>query len=90
MEVDRKKLVAWLEKRWKGPTLCPVCGHNDCNVPDRVFEAREFFGGGLMVGPGKLLPFVSIMCNFCGHTLLFNAIALDIVEPPQKAEDGDG
>ncbi len=89
MEVDREKVVAWLKEKWKVPTVCPVCGHNNWNILAQAWEAREYHGGPMMART-KLLPFVSVMCNFCGHTLLFNAIALDVVERPQEAEDEDG
>ncbi len=89
MELDREKVAAWINEKWEGPIFCPVCQHNDWNIPDRVWEAREFVGGDLVIGGGqRVLPLVSIMCNFCGHTLMFNALAMGVVEPAKKKEEG--
>jgi hypothetical protein len=53
---------------------------------DNVWELREFQGGGLVVGGSPILPVVALMCNVCGHTILFNAFAVKAIERPQEKE----
>jgi len=89
MEFDRQKVVAWLNEQWGGPKVCPVCGHNDWAILERVWEAREYRKGGLVVG-GEILPLISIMCNVCGYTMMFNAIAVGLVERAEKKEEEHG
>ncbi|HBR18278.1 MAG TPA: hypothetical protein DD725_11880 [Deltaproteobacteria bacterium] len=47
-----KALQEHIQKNWKPPVACPVCRNNNWNIADHVYELREFFGGGLVVGSG--------------------------------------
>ena len=77
-------LTKKIEKLWPEPRRCPVCGSTGWSLLDRVMEIREFERGALSTG-GKLIPLVSITCSTCGHTLLFNAITLGVVEAQHPA-----
>ena len=78
----------WIEDHWKGEPLCPVCQNNNWTIGKTIAELRPFLKGKLRMG-GILYPAVVFTCNVCGNTLLFNAIALGIVEfPPPKEDNG--
>ena len=79
MEYDKKKVWEWITSYWKPPRSCEVCGSDQWLLLDNVWELRRFEGGGLSVGGAPLLPVVALMCNVCGHTLFFNAIAVRAV-----------
>ena len=69
--------------------ICPVCGQRHWNVLNTIIEAREFQNGNLIIGgESALVPYVSITCNRCGNSLLFNAIQLGIVQQSNNEEDG--
>lgn len=59
---------------------CPVCGTNDWVIEGLVFfvlqDAVEVRRLG---GPG--LPSCAFVCSNCGHTLLFNLLALGVTVP---------
>lgn len=67
---------------------CPICGNNEWTLNELVIESREFHYGKLSIG-GKsaIVPFVSITCKNCSHTLLFNAIKIGVVNKNQDNLD---
>jgi hypothetical protein len=83
-EVEMAKIASWLNTHWHGGTTCPICGHNDWGVNPKLFEMREFQGGGLVVGFTLIQPLVIISCRVCGHVLLFNAAVMGVWSPTTK------
>jgi hypothetical protein len=73
----RQGAIDWV--RSKLPELrCPLCKHPD------------FIIGELLAAPivknnqinlAKAAPLVPLVCNNCGHTLLFSAIVMGLVPP---------
>jgi hypothetical protein len=54
---------------------------------EKVWEFREFQGGDFAIGGGQpVLPIVALMCNVCGHTIFFNAIAVKAVQRSNSQE----
>lgn len=51
---------------------------------------REFQNGDLILGgDSAIMPFVSLSCDKCAHTLFINAISIGVVSPqvaPTKNE----
>lgn len=76
---DKEAVQKWISEYWTGTKDCLVCGSNDWILMDNVWELRDFHGGDFSVG-GPVLPLIALMCNVCGHTLLFNAIAVRAIE----------
>jgi hypothetical protein len=88
MDYDREKVAEWIETFWKSPRKCPVCGEVDkWLLMEKVWELREFRGGDFVVGAGPVMPVVALMCNVCGHTVFFNAIAAKAVERSKPQEE---
>ena len=77
-KLDKEKAIAWLNERWQGNKLCPICTNNSWSVSDDLVEIRPYKGGTLVVG-GPLYPLMIVTCNTRGHTLLFNAIVAGLV-----------
>ena len=68
--------------------VCPICGNRQWAINDIVIESREFQHGNLILGGNSaLVPFVTITCRNCAHTLFFNAIQLGVVNPDQEKND---
>jgi predicted nucleic-acid-binding Zn-ribbon protein len=78
--IDITKGVDWLNNKWDGPKICPVCKSNNWNVSERPVELREFHRGGLTIG-GPIYPLLAVTCQVCGNTILFNAIVAGLVVP---------
>ena len=63
-----------------------LINHCSCNahnwiLNDKVFELREFQGGGLVIGgESSVFPVITVTCKDCGNTYFFNAILLGAVE----------
>jgi hypothetical protein len=84
LSTDQAKVfMDWLNAKWKAPRTCPICGDNNWNASDRIFEMREFQGGAMVIG-GLLQPVVPVSCVNCSHTLYFNAIQIGIVDSHPK------
>jgi rubrerythrin len=75
MDFDKEKVKEWIDTYWKPPRRCPVCGEDKWLLMDKVWELREFHGGGIVLSDAVVIPVVVLMCNVCGHTVLFNAVA---------------
>lgn len=82
-EEQKKKMVEYIQQKWAPPSTCPVCKQNNWNVSSEVYEFREFHGGSMVIG-GKsgIVPLIPVTCNYCGNTVLFNALiaGLDLKE----------
>ena len=87
-EKQRDKLVKFLQEKWKPPASCTVCRSNTWDVSKEIYELREFQGGGLVVGPGPIVPVVPVTCTTCGNTVLLNALVagIELKGEPQKNE----
>jgi len=87
-ENQKNKVLLYLNTN--APTIkCPVCGHAQWGLSDRIFETREFVGGGLELGGNSsIMPFIVITCTYCAHSLLFNAIQMGILtQSPAKPDE---
>lgn len=87
-----QKVISHITNKAPGKSIvCPICGHNQWSVNNVVTEMREFQNGDLIVGgESSIMPFVSITCNHCAHTLFINALLAGIVSPqnqPETTED---
>lgn len=61
---------------------CPMCGGNNWNIEDKIFELREFNNGNLVIGGGNssIIPLLAITCTTCGNTQLINALMCGAVD----------
>jgi predicted nucleic-acid-binding Zn-ribbon protein len=82
-EIDIEKVADWLNEKWKGHKLCPICNNNNWGIGERPVEVREFHSGGLVVG-GPVYPLITVTCGVCGYTLLFNAVVTGLVQAGQN------
>ena len=49
---------------------CPMCGGNEWNIEDKIFELREFNNGNFVLGGDSfVMPIIAISC-FAGGTAL--------------------
>ena len=75
----------WTNKHFKNKK-CPNCNNNQWIIPRELLELRPFTGGSLIVG-GTVCPLLTLICDDCGHTLLFNAIVAGLVKKPEKESE---
>ena len=79
-ESHRKFINGRITSVWKGKRECSVCISQTAWTIGAVIEVREFNEGNHCPG-AAITPLVQIQCNTCGHTVLFNAIAIGVVDP---------
>lgn len=76
----RRKLIEWLDSKWKSTSGCPICEQKDKWVAGDIFELREFHGGGFKIGGGStVVPVALITCSNCGYTMCFNAMVAGLI-----------
>ena len=66
---------------------CPMCGGNNWNIEDKIFELREFNNGNLILGGGNssIIPLLAKTCTQCGNTQFLNALMCGAIDrAPQK------
>ena len=78
-EIDKDKILDWLDQHWKGTRDCPICSNNRWSVSDELVELRPYRGGALVTG-GAIYPFIVVTCSTCGHTLLFNGVVAGLLK----------
>lgn len=81
MRVNKDKLIQSINQKWKTKN-CPMCGHNNWNISDKMMTMLEIgenkdivFGGNLTI-----LPLVPITCSECGNTILVNPLVIECTE----------
>lgn len=63
------------------PLTCPACKNQNFQLNDSIFEIREFNGGNIVLGgQSTIFPVIALTCKNCGHTNLFNAVVLGLIE----------
>jgi hypothetical protein len=79
---QQNTVIRFMNEKWGLVSpVCSMCGRNQLNVADRVFELREFNGGNLVVGgEASICPVIPVTCANCGHIVFVNAIAAGIVQ----------
>lgn len=64
---------------WNGKRECPICISRTIWSVGTIVEVREFNEGNHCPG-AAITPLIQVQCNNCGYTMLFNAIALGVVD----------
>ncbi len=93
MDYDTKVVWEWIDSFWgKDRRNCPICDKDptDWVLLKKIWEMREFrggVGGTTIFGAGQVMPVIALMCNDCGHMVLFNAIAVRAI--PRRESEGE-
>lgn len=75
-----------LDAKWTEPRKCPICGHEDWRVNDRLLQLFEFDAvDRLIMAGGVVCPLVTITCSNCGYTILFSAVTVGLVDKSSGA-----
>lgn len=80
-QIEPQKVIKHLSEKW-GEHPCPMCGHHNWSISDKLFELREYNDGNLVIGNGPILALSPVTCNNCGNTVFVNAIVSNIVDKP--------
>jgi hypothetical protein len=78
-ESQRKFITNRILTVWKGNRECPICISRTTWAISTLVEVREFNEGNHCPGAG-ITPLIQVECNNCGYTVLFNAIAIGVVD----------
>lgn len=90
LNLDKKtKFIEFINRKWKEPQVCPICGKQAWTVPDNIYELREIKKKELK--NLKFAPLIEIVCLSCGYTILMNAMVSEIyIEGEAKAPNEAG
>lgn len=81
---DYKKLTDWFATRWHGTVACHVCNATEWAYGSHVVKLPRHAGDSYMPGT-SVFPYIPVHCKNCGHTMLFGAVIVGIVEPNNPA-----
>lgn len=85
---QEKTLLEKLDKFWQQSKKCPICGKDEWDVSDTIFELREFHRGSMAIGgQSKITPIIHVCCKNCSYTMLFNAIKLGLINKNDPKEN---
>lgn len=65
---------------WTGDRPCPICSKTTYWDISGVYQIQQYNEGNHCPG-APIAPLILVTCRTCGHTILFNAIALGVVDP---------
>ena len=84
---QKQGIEAFFSKRGTLPNECPICRKRAWVFTDGIFKLPELIGEkGMKLKESQVIPIFTVMCRNCGHTLLFNAIQLGILERTPKKQ----
>ena len=86
MDFDKAKAKKWIDEYWTASRNCPICGEDNWLLLDKVWELGEYRALPPAIAMWDdaarrpvSLPVIALMCNVCGYTIFFNAIAVKAV-----------
>ena len=75
--VEGQKAIEHLKEKWTSGS-CPMCGSDNWNVQDSIFQLTEYSQGSMVLG-GPVIPVIPVICGNCGNTVLVNAIIAGVI-----------
>jgi hypothetical protein len=76
-----------LDRHWKEPRKCQIC-QTELELSDTIYELPEFMPS-FPTMPRTRIPVVALLCKECGNIVLFDAIALRIIDEYGKRLEGE-
>jgi hypothetical protein len=76
-----------LDRYWKEPRKCKIC-ETELELSDTIYELPEFMPS-LPTMPSTGIPVVALLCKECGNLVLFDAIALKIIDEYGRRLEGE-
>lgn len=76
---QNKRFKVWFEKKLQGDLICPLCKEDNWKLLNHLISTPIYSGGPIKLG-GETYAYVSIYCENCGHTKLFNAVISGIIK----------
>jgi|LakMenEpi03Aug12_release.lakeMendotaPanAssembly.Ray.scaffolds.fasta_scaffold4292745_1 hypothetical protein len=77
-ETQSKKVIAAINNKIKWDN-CSVCKHPPHYQSGTFLELREY-NEGVKIDGAPITPLIPVYCKHCGHTQLFSAIMLGLVD----------
>lgn len=89
MKLSNEQIKQLQQSLDKYASKCAQCG-GSFSLSDEVFQLSSYQTGTLYVipPPGPIFPIVCLVCDKCGHTILFSALALNVVPRPGDKSNG--
>jgi len=78
-ESQSKLILQKLKVVWTGDRPCPICSNSTAWDISGVYQIQQYNEGNYCPG-APIAPMILVTCRTCGHTILFNAIALGVVD----------
>jgi hypothetical protein len=75
-----KLILQKLKVVWTGDRPCPICSKSIAWEISGVYQIQQYNEGNHCPG-APIAPMILVTCRTCGHTILFNAISLGVVDP---------
>lgn len=91
-ELDKQKILDWLNRKWAGSKACTICGTNRWTLSDHIVAPMTSGPDGDISIGGVTYPQAMVICNNCGNTHYFNVAMMGIwrKEPKPSEDKSDG
>jgi len=86
---QQKKFIDFLDEKWPQPRKCTICGKDKWRIPAIILEIPSFVEDRFSAGESSV-PVVTVGCENCGNTYLFNALKIGIVKKDKKKGEKNG
>jgi predicted nucleic-acid-binding Zn-ribbon protein len=90
----REKYARTIERLWKEPDDCPICGSNVWNLGDliqarlRDIDVPLTLEEALVERPPQVYVYVPMSCLQCGYTIFFHTGILDVRDQETIKSEG--
>lgn len=78
-ESQNSLIIRRINEVWTGNRPCPICSKSTRWDISGIHQVQQYNEGNHCPG-AAITPLVQINCQNCGHVVMFNAIALGVVD----------
>jgi len=79
-ESQNRLIIRRINEVWTGNRPCPICSKSTRWDISGIHQVQQYNEGNHCPG-APIAPLILISCRSCGHTILFSAIGLGVVDP---------
>jgi hypothetical protein len=76
---EREIVKKWIANHWREPVICPISKDDKWVLLDEIVQAPLATAVLPPTVKHRVYPFIAMMCEGCGYTMLVNAVKVGVV-----------